>query len=425
MKQERKRSRPLNFALILILLIAGLIRIEMSGGLNAQPHNIHLSLGIKRTSEASVPVSVTWVSEPFQGNQFVKYGPTPETAFISKARKSDFDGDLIFNTRLKKLKRGTRYYYKCGSDATGWSSLYSFSSEPDSSRFRVGIIGDTQNNTNNEDFMVTKSITDLVKIYSPSFTIHMGDIVDNGSVSSNWSGFLTATQELNAVSPLMPVLGNHDVENARGKDFQRPFQTFHSLFDLPGDEVNYAFTYMNTRFIGVFSGCAQAAEETDEVKYKPGSAEYRWLDNELTRAEKDNKIKWIVVWMHYPVLSYGWSNISDWKDNILPLIGRHRVDLCLAGHRHVYERHHQMKNGDPVSKNSVSSFRAGEGTIFITNGTAGGNPTGPGGKDMPTLAFTASRQMYNFSIMDINNRSITYRVFDKDNLLIDWFTITR
>lgn len=410
---------------LVVLVTVGLVNIEILTSLDAQPAAIHLSLGAKKAYELSVPVSVTWCAEKSTGNQYVKYGPTPETIMLAKARKSDLDGNIVLNTRLKKLKRGTKYYYRCGSDEAGWSSLYSFYSEPDSGKFRVGLIGDTQNNTNNETFAKSKAITDLVKIYSPSFTLHMGDIVDNGSVTENWHGFLSATQELNAVSPLMPVLGNHDVQNMPGNEFQKPFQAFRSLFDLPGDEVNYSFTYNNVRFIGIFSGCAQAAAETGQVKYKPGSAEYKWLDEELTRAEKDKRNRWIIVWMHYPVLSYGWSNIQELKENVLPLLQKHRVDLCLAGHRHIYERHYPMKDGVPVKSTSRASFSQGNGTIFITNGTAGGNPTGLGGKDLPTMAFTPDRIMYSFAIMDISSRSITYRVFDMNNLLVDWFTITR
>ncbi len=87
----------------------------------------------------------------------------------------------------------------------------------------------------------------------------------------------------------MPVLGNHDIQNKSGKDFQKPFQDYHSLFNLPGDEVNYCFTYMNVRFIGIFSGCAEAAAKTDQVKYRAGSPEYKWLEGKLSKAGKDEK----------------------------------------------------------------------------------------------------------------------------------------
>jgi 3',5'-cyclic AMP phosphodiesterase CpdA len=253
----------------------------------------------------------------------------------------------------------------------------------------------------------------------------MGDIVNDGSQKESWINFLSVSQELNARSPLMPVLGNHDIQNNKGDDFQKPFQDYYSLFNLPGDDVNYSFTYRNARFIGIFSGCAQAAEETDQVKYKPGSPEYIWLDNELANAEKDRSVNWIIVWMHYPVNSFGWSNIAGWKENVLPLLEKHRIDLCLAGHRHVYERHSQMKNGVPVKKESSPVFSVNDGTIYITNGTAGGNPTGSGGKDLPDMAFTPDKSMYNFAIMDVSNESITYRVYDQDNSLIDRFMIIK
>ncbi len=127
--------------------------------------------------------------------------------------------------------------------------------------------------------------------------------------------------------------------------------------------------------------------------------------------------------MHYPVNSFGWSNIKAWKDNILPLLERHRVDLCLAGHRHVYERHLQMKDGRIAKKNPSNSLSADDGTVFITNGTAGGNPTGPGGKEIPTIAFTPEKSMYSYAIMDINPSSLKYQVFDADKNPVDSFTL--
>lgn len=419
------RNPGSSYTFVFVLFAAVLASMAFCSPLNAQPDLIHLSLGAKKSREVTSPVTVTWCNEQASGSQFVKYGLTPETGNSFKAREHDFNNRFVFSVTLKKLKGGTKYYYRCGSDADGWSQLYSFNSEPDSGSFRVGVIGDTQNNTNNENYRKTKVITDLVQIYSPSFTLHMGDIVDNGSVASNWSGLLSTTQELNARSPLMPVLGNHDVQNKKTGDFQKPFQDYLNLFNLPGDEINYSFTYMNVRFIGIFSGCAEAAAASGQVKYTPGSPEYKWLDAELSKAEKDKRIKWTVVWMHYPLHSFGWSYIADWNKNVSPLIEKHHVDLCLAGHRHIYERHFQKKDGVPVKNNPDSKYFADNGTVYITNGTAGGNPTGLGGKDMVSMAFTPGRIMYSFSIMDIDDKSITYRNFDKNNLLIDWFTIIR
>jgi len=392
--------------------------------LNSQPSLIHLSLQQKAKSCATAPVTVTWCSDNTDGKQFVRYGLTPYPGKKVKAVKNDSDGRLLFTAELNKLKPGHKYFYSCGSGKDGWSNVYSFSSEPETGAFRVGIIGDTQDNNMNEEFQKTRIIIDLVKTYSPHLTLHMGDIVNDGSIVASWTKFLSVTENLSAISPLMPVLGNHDVVNEKDEDFQKPFQLFHSLFTLPGDEVNYSFTYGKVRFIGIFSGCAQAADEIGQVKYKPGSPEYLWLEKELSNAENDRDINWIIVWMHYPVSSFGWSNVAGWRNNVLPLLEKHRVDLCIAGHRHVYERHYQVKDGVPV-KNDTGTFSSAEGTIYITNGTAGGTPTGSGGKNLPDMAFTPERAMYSYAIMDVESAAITYTVFDQDNSLIDRFIIRK
>ena len=78
-----------------------------------------------------------------------------------------------------------------------------------------------------------------------------------------------------------------------------------------------------------------------------------------------------------------------------------------------------------MKNESGPEFHATNGTIFITNGTAGGNPTGSGGRDLPTMAFTAEKPVYSFAIMDFGKRSITYSVFDQDNILTDKFVILK
>ena len=412
----------------LTILITGAFKVGVGAALLAQPRQVHLSVGSQKMLSSLPVIKVVWCSEKLEGSQFVVYGITPDVDRKVKASKRDFHNQALFTGVMKNLKYDSKYYYRCGSDEEGWSQLYSFVTEPApgmNNGFRVGVFGDTQNNTLNEELEKTKVIIGLLKDYSPDFTLHMGDIVENGSLTANWLKFLSVTETLSAFSPVMPVLGNHDVENQKGEDFQKPFDDFHDLFDLPGDELNYSFTYGNVRFIGLFSGAAQAAAEVDQVKYGLGSPEYRWLEKELSKAEKDKKNGFTVVFMHYPVHSFGWSNVAQWRESLSPLLIKYKADLCLAGHRHVYERHIPMNGSGDLLNKSLTVFSAGKGTIFVTNGSGGGNPTGPGGKDMPTMAFTPDEKMYNFAIMDIDSNSLTYRVFDHDNKLIDSFVIKK
>jgi hypothetical protein len=225
--------------LFFLLLLPGNPDIAKNTNSPGQPEMVHLSLAEKKSGKTASPVTATWCSAVKEGSQYVRYGLTPDLNMTSRAEKRKFNKELIMTALLKHLKYNLKYFYKCGSDAAGW------------------------------------------------------------------------------------------------------------------------------------------------------------------------------------------SNIAKWKESLLPLLEKYKVDLCLAGHRHVYERHFQLDKGIPVQNESGTTFTAGKGTIFITNGTAGGNPTGTGGKDLRTMAFTPDDRIYSFAIIDISNESITYRVFNQDNILIDWFTIEK
>lgn len=416
----------LRFKLIRQVFICFLLSISFLSF--SQPEQIHLSLNGQNDSGKFTSMLVTWCSDSINDLQFVKYGTTSDLGSIVKVGSKKFHETAIFSAAIRNLKPGTKYYYRCGSENAGWSPVYSFVSEPAhgrSSTFRVGIIGDTQNNIGNEDFQKSYGIFQQIISFSPDLILHMGDIVENGSILTNWTQFLKVSQELNASAPLMPVLGNHDIENKIGNDFQKPFADFYDLFNLPGDEVNYSFNYGNVHFVALFAGYAQAAAEVGLVKYEKNSPEYRWLDNDLLKAGKDKKTDWIVVYMHYPVYSYEWSNISKWREAILPLLEKHSVDLCLAGHRHVYERHLQINRGIPIQNDTLRELRSERGTVFITNGTGGGTPQGTGGVELPTMAFTPGTKMYNFAIMTVNNKSIDYEVYDQDGTKIDRFILRK
>jgi hypothetical protein len=50
---------------------------------------------------------------------------------------------------------------------------------------------------------------------------------------------------------------------------------------------------------------------------------------------------------------------------------------------------------------------------------------GFGGRNPPDMAFTPDKNTYNFAIMDVGKKTITYRVFDQDNTLTDKFIIKK
>ncbi len=261
------------------------------------------------------------------GNQVVVFGKTPDVKKLSKGRGILWNSTTIYKASLPKLAPSTRYYYRCGSEETGWSDLFSFMTPPrkgSDKPFTVGVFGDTQNNEFNEEFQKTTEIAKRLSALQPGLSLHMGDMVNNGAVDGDWLKLLDAIQPLGASSPVMPTLGNHDVENQEGDGFQKPYFSFKSLFALPGNGTDYAFDYGNAHFVSIFSGVAPQAAKNGRLRYGPDSPERKWLEEDLMKARKNPAITWIVVFTHYPVYSFGWSNVSQWKETLAPILDKYQ-----------------------------------------------------------------------------------------------------
>ncbi len=396
----------------------------------AQPQQIHLSWNSMNKRATENTIAITWTNK-YEEGAVVKFGTGKEMTQSAKAEGyfSDSINTNIFKVNLKNLKPNTIYYYKCGSHNGEWSEMYSFKTAPvygSKEKFVVGVWGDTQDNEFNTQFEKTAIIVNELKKYPIRFSIHMGDIVDNGSVVSKWKGLFNTTQAVNANAPFMPVTGNHDVDNdSTHAGYQKPFPVFYDFLNLPGNNINYSFNYGNTHFVAISSGHAKGAENSGNFTFAPGSPEYHWLDADLAMARKDHKITWIIVYMHHPLYSFGWSHVTGWQQRITPLVDKYKVDLCLAGHRHVYERHKAIRNNEVLPQQDTHLYSKPAGTVYITNGTAGGSPQGLGGSDMPSMIYTNKAKMYNYAIMSIENRNITYEVYNEKGDQIDYFKLMK
>jgi hypothetical protein len=222
------------------------------------------------------------------------------------------------------------------------------------------------------------------------------------------------------------VTGNHDVVNdSTVADFQKPFPVYYDLFNLPRNQLNYSLDYGAVHFVAINSGWAQGAEKVNKVLMAPGTEEYEWLEKDLAKASKDKDIKWIILYCHYPIYSFGWSNIKTWAEHIKPLLDKYNVDLCVAGHRHVYERHKAIKGDQIFEQTSFNNYDKPLGTVYITNGSAGGSLQGLGGDKLPTMVFTPKEKIYTYAIMTIEKNELRYDLFDKQGRKVDYFVISK
>jgi acid phosphatase type 7 len=156
----------------------------------------------------------------------------------------------------------------------------------------------------------------------------------------------TATEFANCYHPVWgsfkartkPVPGNHEYHTAGAAGFYGYFAGLPTYYTL-GRWTLYALNPY------VASG--------------PGSAQATWFEGAL----KADPNQCQLMYWHPPYVSSARHGNSDAAKNLFALGYKHRVEIALAGHDHVYERFAQM--------NPARQVEAGRGVRLFTVGTGG------------------------------------------------------
>ncbi|CAG2120724.1 unnamed protein product, partial [Medioppia subpectinata] len=178
-----------------------------------QPEQIHLAYGVGPTE-----MVVTWVTMDSTPETTVEFGQSPTGLnTITQGYATRFtDGGsekrvmYIHRVVLKGLKPDEQYFYHCGSDSGGWSSVYWFKAMKEGNTWspHLALIGDLGNvNGVSLPFLqkaVAKGKYDAV--------LHIGDFAydmdsDNARVGDE---FMRQMEPITAYLPYMTVVGNHE-----------------------------------------------------------------------------------------------------------------------------------------------------------------------------------------------------------------------
>lgn len=305
---------------------------------------------------------------------------------------------------LEDLKTETNYFYRTVSITESGkeiiSEIYPFKTAVnDSTAYMFALIGDSQKNSKTP--WAWEKIASLVWQDRPNFVVHVGDIVDDGNVLTDWTDdFFPGGHVLMSKSPVYTALGNHE------NDADYYYQYFHN----PEPEYYYTFKYGNAQFFVIDTN-----RDVTE-----GSEQFTWLEWELAKSDAT----WKIALHHHPPYSSEENDHGDsWKEastmgtharNLVPLYEEYGVDFNLFGHTHVYERTWPLKNNMVNQK---------EGVIYINSGGAGG-----GLEDfMPTRNwFTAELQTgHHYCTFTIFDRTLVYKAIDSEGRMFDTFQMKK
>lgn len=196
--------------------------------------------------------------------------------------------------------------------------------------------------------------------------------------------------------PFEVVVGNHEQDGGPDGRIGRHARCLPDRLDSThGPQsrygAEYAFTYPRTNpFAKVILVAPNLTVDGELYTYERGSPHRQWLLRQIEGA-RSNGIRWVIVGMHYPCITTGRAHDCDSGTGILNLLVRHRVDLVLAGHNHIYERSKQLRlnridcrwiHEGRFDRDCVVAgwrdgvYRAGVGTVLVTAGSFGGREQG-------------------------------------------------
>ena len=285
-------------------------------------------------------IVVRWRTE-LPTDSVVFYGELPGRA-VTKVRDARRVTD--HTVRLDGLSPSTRYGYAAGSSVqllAGDDGSTTFTTPPlpgSATATRVWILGDS-GTANADAARVRDAYAEYAAGLDPDVWLMLGDnAYESGTDEEYQRAVFDMYAPLLRRTVLWPTLGNHDGYSADSSSESGPY---YDIFTLPraGEaggvgshtEAYYSFDHANIHFVCLDSYGSDRS---------PGSPMLAWLEQDLQATRQT----WIVAFWHHPPYSKGSHDsdyeleLSEMRENALPILEAHGVDLVLSGHSHSYER---------------------------------------------------------------------------------------
>jgi len=189
---------------------------------------------------------------------------------------------------------------------------------------RIGVYGDVRGGHATHARLVGGMLREGLDLVAVT-----GDMVLHGSDEADWQRFFAVTGELLAQVPYYPAVGNHDL-GWDGADHDKRADEVFALPPGPPGRPPGAYWYSrdvaDVHVVFLDSNAYDRAEQE------------AWLEADLAAA-RARRVRAILALTHDGPFSrghHGGNAVAQAR--YVPILARHRVDLLLAGHDHIYQR---------------------------------------------------------------------------------------
>ncbi|XP_010476419.1 PREDICTED: probable inactive purple acid phosphatase 2 isoform X2 [Camelina sativa] len=305
------------------------------------------------------------------------------------------DPGWIYDTVMKNLNNGVRYYYQVGSESKGWSEIRSFIARDlyseETVAFMFGDMGcatpyTTFIRTQDESIATVKWILRDIEALGdkPAFISHIGDISYARGYSWVWDEFFAQIEPIASKVAYHVCIGNHEYDfpaqpwkpdwaaTTYGTDGGGECGVPYSLkFNMPGNSSEPTGTKApptRNLYYSYDMGSVHFLYISTETNFVKGGSQYEFIKRDLETVNRE-KTPFVVVQGHRPM--YTTSNeVRDTMirqkmvEHLEPLFVDNNVTLALWGHVHRYERF------CPISNNTCGKQWPGS-PVHLVIGMAG------------------------------------------------------
>jgi 3',5'-cyclic AMP phosphodiesterase CpdA len=339
------------------------------------------------------------------------------------------------------LEPDTLYAYRVRGADNKWSEWFQIRTAPKAGTpFRFIYMGDAQNGILSHWSRTVRA--SFQKAPDARFILHAGDLVNRGSRDIEWAEWFKAVGFIHGMIPAIPVAGNHEYDTLGTAPavqrllsaLWRPQFRLPSVDSLPAALRETVYKIPYNADLDVFVLDSTPANRPGEDGAAITAAQAAWLDSELGKSTT----RWKVVTMHHPIFSSGNGRDSKpWRDAILPILTKHKVDLVLQGHDHTYARGTIPANRAPSGallpqRPERSAARAGEAvTTMFVNSVSGPkmykfqetrwDQYAPSGVRLDKFGEGAQF----FQVIEINGNTMDYKAYAATGDLYDSFVMRK